>query len=63
MVIIPSNLYKFSLILKDIEEGHLLIENVFNIFFVTYLSVSLHNLLDFYDLDETMFRDIYNVHY
>ena len=35
-------------ILKDIEEGHLLIENFVNIFFVTSLSVSLHNLLDFY---------------
>jgi len=34
--------------LKDIEEGHLLIENFVNIFFVTSLSVSLHNLLDFY---------------
>ena len=44
----PSNLYKLSLILKDIEEGHLLIENFVNIFFVTSLSVSLHNLLDFY---------------
>jgi hypothetical protein len=32
--------------LKDIEEGHLLIENFVNIFFVTSLSVSLHNLLD-----------------
>jgi hypothetical protein len=29
--------------LKDIEEGHLLIENLVNIFFVTSLSVSLHN--------------------
>jgi hypothetical protein len=26
---------KLSLILRDIEEGHLLIENVVNIFFVT----------------------------
>jgi hypothetical protein len=34
----------------DTEEGHLLIENVVNIFFVTSLSVSLHNLLDFYNL-------------
>ena len=42
-----SNLYKLSLILKDIE-GHLLIENFVNIFFVTSLSVSLHNLLDVY---------------
>jgi hypothetical protein len=41
-----SNLYKLSLILKDIE-GHLLIENFVNIFFVTSLSVLLHNLLDF----------------
>ena len=32
----------------DTEEGHLLIENCVNIFFVTSLSVSLHNLLDFY---------------
>ena len=32
----------------DTEEGHLLIENFVNIFFVTPLSVSLHNLLDFY---------------
>ena len=30
------------------EEGHLLIENFVNIFFVTPLSVSLHNLLDFH---------------
>ena len=30
------------------EEGHLLIENFVNIFFVASLSVSLHNLLDFY---------------
>ena len=49
-VIIPSNLYKLSLILKDIEEGHLLIENCVNIFVVTSLSVPLHNLLDFYNL-------------
>jgi hypothetical protein len=34
--------------LIDTEEGHLLIENFVNIFFVTSLSVSLHNLLDFY---------------
>jgi hypothetical protein len=35
--------------LIDTEEGHLLIENVVNIFFfVTSLSVSLHNLLDLY---------------
>ena len=34
--------------MKDIEEGHLLIENFVNIFFVTSLSVSLHNLLDLY---------------
>ena len=27
-----SNLYKLSLILKDIEEGHLLIENFVNIY-------------------------------
>jgi hypothetical protein len=39
-----------SLILKDIEEGHLLIENIVNIFIVTSLLVSLHNLLDFYIL-------------
>jgi hypothetical protein len=32
------------------EEGHLLIENFVNIFFVTSSSVSLHNLLDFYNL-------------
>jgi hypothetical protein len=44
-----SNLYKLSLILIDTEEGHLLIENVVNIYFVTPLSVSLHNLLDFYN--------------
>jgi hypothetical protein len=31
--------------LIDTEEGHLLIENFVNIFFVTPLSVSLHNLL------------------
>jgi len=41
-------LYKLSLTLIDTEEGHLLIENVVNIFFVTPLSISLHNLLDFY---------------
>ena len=35
-------------ILIDTEEGYLLIENVVNIFCVTSLSVSLHNLLDFY---------------
>ena len=46
--IIPSNLYKLSLILKDIEEGHLLIENFVNIFCVTSLSVSLHDLLGVY---------------
>jgi spore coat polysaccharide biosynthesis protein SpsF (cytidylyltransferase family) len=34
--------------LIDTEEGYLLIENVVNIFCVTSLSVSLHNLLDFY---------------
>ena len=45
---IPSNLYKLSLTLIDTEEGHLLIENFVNTFFVTSLSVSLHNLLDFY---------------
>ena len=44
----PSNIYKLSLILKDTEECHLLIENFVNIFFVTSLSVSLHNLLYFY---------------
>ena len=43
-----SNLYIYIYIY--IEEGHLLIENVVNIFFVTSLSVSLHNLLDFYNL-------------
>ena len=43
-----SNLCKLSLKLKDIEEGHLLIENFVNIFFVTSLSVSLHNFLEFY---------------
>jgi hypothetical protein len=32
----------------NIEEGHLLIKNVVNIFFVASLSVSLHNLIDFY---------------
>ena len=32
------------------EEGYLLIENFVNIFFITSLSVSLHNLLDFYNL-------------
>jgi hypothetical protein len=42
------NLYKLSLILKDIEEGHLLIENVVNTFFMKSLPVSLHNLLDLY---------------
>ena len=36
--------------LIDTEEGHLLIEKLVNIFFVTPLSVSLHNLLDFYNL-------------
>ena len=41
-------LYKRTLTLIDTEEGHLLIENVVNIFFVTSLSISLHNLLDFY---------------
>ena len=41
-------LYKLSLTLIDTEEGHLLIENVVNIFFVASLSISLHNLLDFY---------------
>ena len=34
--------------LVDTEEGHLMIENFVNIFFVTSLSVSLHNLLNFY---------------
>jgi hypothetical protein len=34
--------------LRATEEGHLLIENCVNIFFVASLSVSLHNLLDFY---------------
>jgi hypothetical protein len=48
IVIIPSNLYKLSLTLIDTEEGHLLIENFVNIYFVTSLSVSLHNFLDFY---------------
>ena len=48
VVITPSNLYKLILILKGIETGHLLIENVVKIIFVTSLSVSLHNLLDFY---------------
>ena len=43
-------LHKLSLTLKDIEEGHLLIENFVNIFFVTSLLVSLHNLLDLYNL-------------
>ena len=47
-IIKPSNLCKLSLILKDIVEGHLLFENVVNIFFATSLSVSLHNPLDFY---------------
>jgi hypothetical protein len=37
-----------TLTLIDTEEGHLLIENFVNIFFVTPLSVSLHNLLDLY---------------
>jgi hypothetical protein len=47
----PSGLsYSILSILKDTEEGHLLIGNVVNIFVVTYLSVSLHNLLDFYNL-------------
>jgi hypothetical protein len=41
-------LFILSLTLMDNEEGHLLIENCVNIFFVTSLSVSLHNLLDFY---------------
>ena len=35
----------FFVTMIDAEEGHLLIEN-----FVTSLSVSLHNLLDFYNL-------------
>jgi hypothetical protein len=43
---VEANLYKLSLILIDTEEGHLLIENFVNIFFVTPLSVLLHNLLD-----------------
>ena len=34
--------------LIDTEEGHLLIEHFVNIYFVTSLSVSLHNLLHFY---------------
>jgi hypothetical protein len=42
--------YTTYFILKDIEEGHLMIENFVNIFFVTSVSVSLHNLLDFYNL-------------
>jgi hypothetical protein len=42
--------YTTYFILKDIEEGHLLIENFVNIFLVTSVSVSLHNLLDFYNL-------------
>jgi hypothetical protein len=50
VVIIPSNLYKLSLTLIDTGEGHLLIENFVNILFVTSLSVSLHNLLDFYTI-------------
>jgi hypothetical protein len=37
VVIIPSNLYKLSLTLIDTEEGHLLIENFVNIFFVPLL--------------------------
>jgi hypothetical protein len=40
----------FYLTLIDTEEGHLLIENFVNIFFIASLSVSLHNLLDFYNL-------------
>ena len=36
--------------LKDIESGHLLLENVVNIFLLILLLVSLHNLLDFYNL-------------
>ena len=44
---------KLSLTLIDTEEGHLLIENFVNIFFVTSLSVSLHNLLDFYIYSQT----------
>ena len=32
----PSNLYKLSLTLIDTEEGHLLIENFVNIFFMIF---------------------------
>jgi hypothetical protein len=45
-----------SLILKDIEESHLLFENLVIIFFVASLSVSLHNLLDLY-----IYIYIYNI--
>jgi hypothetical protein len=37
-----------SLTLIDTEEGHVLTENFVKIFYVTSLSVSLHNVLDFY---------------
>jgi hypothetical protein len=40
----------FFVTMIDTEEGHLLIENFVNIFFITFLSVSLQNLLDFYNL-------------
>ena len=39
--------YDAAQTLIDTEEGHLMIENFVNIFFVTSLSVSLHNRLDF----------------
>ena len=44
--------------LIDTEEGHLLIENCVNVFFATPLTVSLHNLLDFY-ICIYIFRRIY----
>ena len=39
--------YDAAQALIDTEEGHLMIENFVNIFFVTSFSVSLHNRLDF----------------
>ena len=39
--------YDAAQTLIDTEEGHLMIENFVNIFFVTSLSLSLHNRLDF----------------
>jgi hypothetical protein len=51
VIIVRMIIFKsIHMILIDTEEGHLLIENFVNVLFVTSLSVSLHNLLDFYDL-------------